>query len=135
MKLIWSWLGPKTLLFIAFAFTVFITVGSLISSNSIPDIQLNVSDKLVHSVSYFILVVLWFLFFISISNKKFTTILWGCSATAFFYGIIIEVIQGKFIDTRTAETLDVLANGLGILGAVLLLLFFQRKLINLKIEN
>lgn len=136
MKLIKNWLGPKSLLFIALTFTAFITVGSLISSTSIPDLHFQVSDKLIHSVSYFILVVLWFLFFFSITtDNKFYKILTICSIAAFIYGILIEVLQGKLIETRTADVLDVFANGLGILVAIMLLHFFQRKLIHLKNEN
>lgn len=136
MRLIKILLAPKVLFFTALLFTIFITVGSLISTSSIPKLKIALSDKLIHAVSYFIMMVLWFLYLISKFDKNnFKAFLIITALLAFIYGIIIEVIQGKLIKTRTADFMDVLANGLGIATAVFLLYFFQRKLLKLKSKN
>ncbi len=84
-------------------------------------------------MSYFLLVLLWFLF--GLSNYKttgFKKLLMIIACLSFAYGIIIEVLQGSLVETRTADIYDVLANGLGILTAVLVLIYFQTNLIKLK---
>lgn len=136
MRHIKNLLAPKFLLFLALSFTLFITVGSLISTSSIPKLKFAVSDKLIHAVSYFILMFLWSLFLVSQNKKRNFKFLIAITAVfAFIYGIIIEVLQGTLVETRTADVFDVLANGLGIVTAVLVLIFLQSNLIKLKSKN
>jgi VanZ family protein len=136
MRHIKNLLAPKVLFFLALSFTLFITVGSLINTSSIPNLKLAVSDKLIHGVCYFLLMLLWFLFVISnYKTAGFKKLLIITACLSFVYGIIIEVLQGTLVETRTADIFDVLANGLGILTAVFVLIFFQRNLIKLKSKN
>lgn len=136
MRHIKNLLAPKVLFFLALSFTLFITVGSLVSTSSIPKLKFAVSDKLIHAVSYFILMFLWSLFLVSQNKKRNFKFLIAITAIfAFIYGIIIEVLQGTLVETRTADIFDVLANSLGIVTAVLVLVFFQRNLIKLKNKN
>lgn len=136
MRLIKILLAPKLLLLLALLFTISITVGSLISTSSIPKFKVAVSDKLIHSVSYFILMVLWFAFVISKYKKvNYKVLLMITASLAFVYGIIIEVLQGVFTSSRTADIFDILANGMGIIFAAFLLIVFQRNFIKLKSKN
>lgn len=136
MRLIKILLAPKLLFLLALLFTVSITVGSLISTSSIPKFKVAVSDKLIHSVSYFILMVLWFAFVISKYKKvNYKVLLMITASLAFVYGIIIEVLQGVFTSSRTADIFDILANGMGIIFAAFLLIVFQRNFIKLKSKN
>lgn len=136
MRLIKILLAPKLLFLLALLFTISITVGSLISTSSIPKFKVAVSDKLIHSVSYFILMVLWFAFVISKYKKvNYKVLLMITASLAFVYGIIIEVLQGVFTSSRTADIFDILANGMGIIFAAFLLIVFQRNFIKLKSKN
>ena len=45
------------------------------------------------------------------------------------YGIIIEVLQGKFTVSREADVYDVLANSLGVFVAYLGFPFIKRKIL------
>lgn len=87
-------------------------------------------------MSYFILMVLWFAFVISKYKKvNYKVLLMITASLAFVYGIIIEVLQGVFTSSRTADIFDILANGMGIIFAAFLLIVFQRNFIKLKSKN
>jgi VanZ family protein len=136
MRHIRNLLAPKVLFFLALSFTLLITVGSLISTSSIPKVNFAVSDKLIHTVGYFVLMFLWSLFVISKYKKEsFNKLILITACFAFIYGIIIEVLQGTLTETRTTDIYDVIANALGIVIAVFVLVFFQSNLIKLKSKN
>jgi VanZ family protein len=136
MRHIKNLLAPKFLFFLALSFTLLITFGSLISSSSIPKIKFAVSDKLIHAVGYFVLMFLWALFVLSkYRSSSFLKRIFITASLTFIYGIVIEVLQGTLTKTRTTDIYDVLANGLGIMIAVFVLVFFQSNLIKLKSKN
>jgi len=136
MRHIKNLLVPKVLFFLALTYTFFITVGSLISTSSIPKVNFAVSDKLIHSMGYFVLMFLWSLFVISKYKKdSFNKLILITACFAFIYGIIIEVLQGTLTETRTTDIYDVIANALGIVIAVFILVLFQNNLIKLKSKN
>ncbi|WP_100614129.1 VanZ family protein [Confluentibacter citreus] len=84
------------------------------------------SDKLFHSLTYAILAFLWFnTFFFQFKKNKKVAIIYA-SIIAIIFGIIIEVLQGAFTATRQADVFDVLANSLGVLFTVSLLLLKNR---------
>ncbi|WP_339610630.1 VanZ family protein [uncultured Planktosalinus sp.] len=133
MKLIKSLLEPKLLLTGALLFTCFITYGSLTSTGSLPQLDYAVSDKLIHALSYFLLFLLWFFFWIIKSKEKKylrkTTLL---GVVVFSYGMVIEVLQGTLTAAREADFYDVIANGAGIFCAVLLVILIKKKILKLK---
>jgi len=110
-------LEHKYLIF-AICWTVIITFLSLVSFNEMPTIMVSVKgkDKIVHFVFYFIFVCGWF----KALNKKNSKNLIIVFFSAVIYGIIIEILQLLFTQTRGAELLDVLANSLGALSALIL---------------
>lgn len=105
-------------LFIAFLWTVLITVLSLISLGNIEEkININVpnKDKYVHFTFYFVFVVLWLLQIKQKPVKIKTQILILLSAIG--YGVFMEICQG-FTQTRTPDVMDVLANSTGAIAGL-----------------
>lgn len=106
-------------LFVAFLWTVLITILSLISLGNIED-KINIDvpnkDKYVHFTFYFVFVVLWFLQIKNkpVNSKKQIIIL----LSAIGYGIFMEICQG-FTQTRTPDIMDVLANSAGATAGLL----------------
>lgn len=113
-KYTWKTYIPASLWFLL------ILVGSLIPSNNIPDIQF--SDKLIHVIFYAIFAFLLFLA-VDQQNKKTNTLVsrWksvlliGVSA-----GAVVELIQMSLTESRSGEWLDVIANILGMLIALII---------------
>lgn len=93
---------------LAVAWTVLITVLSLISFERTPSfmLQLPFKDKIVHFIFYFVFVVLWCFGLHKTDKIKILLI-------AIVYGIIIEILQYVLTENRTADFYDVLANSLG----------------------
>lgn len=110
MKII-KHLSERKFLFLAITWTVFVTVASLVSFNSVPKVKVIGSDKVVHFLFYSVFVVLWSL------TKKQTYFKINYSLLIVFvaivFGIIIEILQGVLTKTRQADFYDVLANSLG----------------------
>jgi VanZ family protein len=78
-------------------------------------------DKLVHFGMFFLLTALfsWPLRLATIGNvaKKRWFLL--IAVVAFAYGIIIEFVQANFVPYRSYDNWDILADGIGCLGAYL----------------
>ncbi|MDC0862727.1 VanZ family protein [Flavobacteriaceae bacterium] len=113
-------------IFIAIFFTISITIGSLVKSDVIAIEIVSISDKTIHFIAYFFLMLSWlYVFFKKKSfskNVKFIFI--GCIV----FGIIIEIIQGVTTTYRTLSFLDVAANTLGVLFASTVFHFFEKKI-------
>ena len=113
-------------LFIAIFFTISITIGSLVKSDVIAIEIVSISDKTIHFIAYFLLMLSWlYVFFKKKSfskNVKFIFI--GCIV----FGIIIEILQGVTTTYRTLSFLDVAANTLGVLFASTVFHFFEKKI-------
>jgi VanZ family protein len=113
-------------LFIAIFFTISITIGSLVKSDVIAIEIVSISDKTIHFIAYFFLMLSWlYVFFKKKSfskNVKFIFI--GCIV----FGIIIEILQGVTTTHRTLSFLDVAANTLGVLFASTVFHFFEKKI-------
>ena len=78
----------------------------------LPDIPIFGVDKLVHFGLFFILS--YSIYKVpSLSDKKTLIVLLSCVILPFFYGILLELYQGAFVEDRTADPFDALANGLG----------------------
>jgi VanZ family protein len=111
---------------IAIFFTISITIGSLVKSDVIAIEIVSISDKTIHFIAYFFLMLSWlYVFFKKKSfskNVKFIFI--GCIV----FGIIIEILQGVTTTHRTLSFLDVAANTLGVLFASTVFHFFEKKI-------
>lgn len=83
-------------------------------------------DKIYHLVAYFFLAKSWLISFYKQEKSKLFVV-FAC----IFFGIIIEYIQSNFTSYRTGDMLDIIANTIGVLLALLSFnLIFKKKTIN-----
>lgn len=95
-----------------FGWLIFLTILSLIPS---PDISMNMSDKFLHFIGYFVTTAWACLIF---NQKKFFSI-FLCSLFIFSYSVAIEAVQ-YFLPPREFSFKDIIANLFGILSFVFL---------------
>lgn len=113
-------------IYIAVFFTICILFGSLVKSEFVVVESISVSDKIYHLIAYFLLMLSWLYAFFK--REKFEEnvkyIILGC----FIFGIIIEILQGVTTSYRTASYLDIVANTIGVLLAVVIFHVFEKKI-------
>ena len=113
-------------IYIAVFFTILITIGSLVKSETIALEIVLISDKTYHFIAYFLLMLSWL--YVFFKKKSFTQhvkyIIVGCIA----FGIIIEILQGITTTYRTSSFLDVVANTFGVVLASIVFHFFEKKI-------
>ncbi|WP_377714538.1 VanZ family protein [Pseudofulvibacter geojedonensis] len=86
------------------------------------DIKVPQFDKLVHFGIYFIFTLVWFAFFYNYS--KSTAVVKNMLKAAIWalvFGVVVEVLQSVNPNARSGDPLDVLANSIGIIVAVLII--------------
>lgn len=105
---------------IAFSLSVFVAVGSLIGTNSLPKQNFSISDKALHALAYFLLMWSWLIVFRKDRSFKSKLSIFMCLLV---FGIILEFLQGEMLLHRTADWKDVMAN---VIGLVLGLITFKR---------
>ncbi|WOD42091.1 VanZ family protein [Hwangdonia lutea] len=109
-----------------FIITVFYTLGlatvSLMTLNNLPNVGINFADKIFHFIVYSVLAYLWFsTFYFKFKYKKRKAI-WYAALFSIIFGIIIEVLQGSVTASRHSDVYDAIANTLGVLIMVSILL-------------
>ena len=102
----------KILLVIALLYTIALAVLSLLSSDDLPDVEVEYVDKFVHTIAYALLCLLWYSV---LKSFKFSKALLVAAAIAIIYGIILEVLQGTLTIHRSLDVYDAIANSLGAL--------------------
>jgi VanZ family protein len=93
---------------------------SLKNSNDLNKVRLfNIPefDKIVHFLMYFSLM---FVIIYESATSSLKKSLFLLALFPFFYGILIEILQGTLTTTRSASVFDAIFNTLGILMAVLI---------------
>ncbi len=116
-------LEPKPLLFIAVLYSCIISVLFFIPSPDLPKIEFSAADKIVHCLIYFILINLWLLYFFRKKNFQIDfKLMLVLLLSVLLYGIIVEILQGLFTDSRSADIFDVAAN---FTGSLLGIFFFK----------
>jgi VanZ family protein len=113
-------------IYIAIFFTISITIGSLVKSDFIVVKSISVSDKIYHLIAYFLLMLSWLYVFCKKETlqKNVKYVILGC----IIFGIIIEILQGIITSYRTASYLDIVANTIGVLLAVVIFHVFEKKI-------
>jgi len=111
---------------LALIWTTIVTILCLINNNEllIPKFEKN-TDKLGHMVFHIGITSLWYLYF----KYKFVNVkkaLIQAFLFSFVYGILIEVAQGLFTTTRSADILDVAANTTGALFVATTILLIEK---------
>lgn len=79
-------------------------------------------DKIYHSIAYFVLSITWLFAFQKTSQVKYIIVI-----LCIILGIIIEVLQSTLTIYRTGDYLDVLANSMGVILALVVFNLFFRK--------
>jgi VanZ family protein len=107
----------------AVGWTLLIFILCVVKSTELPVIAIANLDKVVHAFFHFVFVILWFLYFKEEVKSSYSTKAFVFAfALSVFYGIVIEVIQQIFTTTRAADVLDVVANLVGALVAVVVII-------------
>jgi len=112
-------------LYIAVIITISIGVLSLVKMPQ-KGLPIATSDKFLHFVAYFFLMITWLYTFQK--KEHFYKRIKYLIAACLLYGIILEVLQGGVTSYRTASYLDILANSIGIVFAVLAFHLFEKKI-------
>ena len=110
--------------------TVFVAYFCLTNSENLPQVEVLKFDGLGHFVFHFGITFLWFLFWKTTFNTENKFALLKGFLFSVFFGIIIELFQFYFIETRQGDLKDILANCYGALSAILVVkifLFFRNK--------
>ncbi len=113
-------------LFAAIGWTLLVFLLCLVSFNELPSVKIKAADKYVHFTFHFVFTLLWFLYLKIDAKSTFQTI----SRIVFFsvfFGVLIEVAQQFFTESRSADIFDVLANFTGALSAAILVLIFDSR--------
>ena len=110
-------------------FAIIITIAIIcLSLLKLPNTNNSYSniDKIYHLVAYFFLAISWLISFYKQEKSKLFVVF-----SCIFFGIIIEYIQSNFTSYRTGDMLDIIANTIGVILALLSFnLIFKKKTIN-----
>ncbi|WP_439131738.1 VanZ family protein [Polaribacter sp.] len=116
----------NNLIIIAIAITIGILCLSLIKVSNVPSMEIKNVDKVYHGIAYFSLTITWLFTFYKKPQKKYIVVV-----LCIFFGIIIEILQANLTAYRSGDLLDVLANSLGVLLALLIFnIFFKKNRVN-----
>ncbi len=127
IKLIKKLLGPRPLFYSGLLYTLAITVLFLLPAKDIPGVAIRFGDKWAHIFVFLILTLIWLLITLVKNWLTKYRVFW-VSFLALLYGIIIEALQERFFETRSADIWDVVADIVGILLAVLLFLIMKKRI-------
>ncbi|WP_300568646.1 VanZ family protein [Flavobacterium sp.] len=117
----------KKSFWLAFLWTLLILFLSLKTPSGESKFDFPNADKAVHFTFYFVFVVLWFKFLISI-KKEHLKYKVGLVFIAILFGVIIELIQHYFTTSRQGDIWDVVANSFGsLMGMIVISSFFKTK--------
>ena len=118
---------PKRIwLLAALGWSLFVAVLCLMQVSNMPQVGIPSADKYVHSVFHFLFTIFWFMHFNAISERGTVKNLILVFAFSVLFGVAIEFAQAYFTATRKAEAADVLANTMGALTAVVVILSIQK---------
>ncbi|TYA55176.1 VanZ family protein [Formosa maritima] len=113
----------KRALFFSILYTFLLATVSLITLDldDVEEIIPSFSDKLFHFLAYLLFTWLWFnTFFYRFNiNKKYS--IYRSIFVSVSFGIIIEALQHVITTTRNFDSLDIVANILGVLVAAILI--------------
>ncbi len=116
----------KQLLIISNLYSFALTTLSLVKVNDkLPSIEN--SDKVYHAIAYFIFMILWYYtFYFKFKLKKNKALLLAFIASVSF-GILMEILQGVLTKTRQSDVNDVIANTIGVILALLMLILLKKR--------
>lgn len=119
-------LKTKILLFAAVVYSISILILSLVKLQNVDIIKIENSDKIYHTTCYGLMTILWLAYFklkFKTGSIKKNLIL---AVAIITFGIIIEFLQLKLTTHRQFEWLDILANTIGVILGLVLVLILQK---------
>ena len=108
---------------LALLWTLGILAGCSIPGKDLPQVDLVSFDKVVHFVIFGGFGWLW----MRALRKPLIAKTWWVLTTGVAYAVLTEVYQGLLPFERTPDPNDALANALGLVAAVLLFRFFEKR--------
>ena len=118
-------LSKINLKLLAISYTLLIVVLSLSPiPRAIPGFKFLEMDKLIHLTMYFILILIWGFYLISF---KFSLI--KILFLTIFFGLLIETLQYLLPFGRNFDLGDIIANSVGAIIGIIILLFYKKKLL------
>ncbi len=121
-------LGAKTLKFLGIVYTLVLTLLLLFPSTDVPDLEVPFLDKIGHVSLFSFLVLIW-MTYSWVASEGVRSRIFQVGSLAFFYGIVIEILQELFFQPRTADIWDVVANSVGIVLGWLIFYVFRNIII------
>ncbi|MHB0755240.1 VanZ family protein [Polaribacter sp. M15] len=112
----------NNVILIAIIITIGILCLSLIKVSNVPSMEIKNVDKAYHSIAYFTLATAWLFSFYKKPQKKYTIVI-----SCIIFGIIIEALQMNLTVYRSGDLLDVVANSVGVLLALVVFNIFLKK--------
>jgi len=98
-------------------------MGSLLPQKQISKVDWTLSDKVLHVLMYMVFSATLYVFWIELKHRQSSRLILILSALCSIgYGILMEVLQYFCIEGRYGESLDVLANTIGVLITLSLIL-------------
>jgi len=112
---------------LAIGWTFLILVLCLVKFNKLPSVQVSGADKYVHFTFHFAFTLLWS-FYSRLRLGQWilkSSFIIVCLSVG--YGILIEILQETFTQTRKADIMDVAANATGAIIAFLAVVLYKLK--------
>ena len=135
-RLIKNLLAPKKLILLASLYSLFILVMSLARLNNLPKLNFNYADKVLHLGAYLFLNFLWLLASLKkeSKNQEIKKLIF-ISLAVIAFGIVIELLQYTLTNYRTLDFYDAMANTLGVIIALVVILLLRTRLRALILNN
>jgi len=127
-------LAVRVVLYISLAYTLLITILSLVRLGHISVGNFSPTDKMMHAGAYFVMAACWFFYFLVSrpDNYRFKKGFVKVSLLVIAFGMLIEVLQGALTRFREPDWADILANSFGVLLALGFFVLFLNSLKNVK---
>lgn len=116
----------RVLLILTICYTLVIAVLSLVNIKSLPKLGSSFDDKIFHALAYGVLALLWYS---TLNRLKIAKPIFITALVSIIYGIILEVLQGQLTIVRSLEMLDVLANCIGVIIALLFIIIRNKRIV------
>lgn len=122
-------LGHRSSVLVSTLYTIGLTVAFLLPVSDVPSLDIPLLDKWVHVLFHTVLAALWLISAYLADKSHFSSkVLALVLVICFFYGVAIEAVQHWFTATRTFDTDDILANGIGELAGLVAFKAVKKKL-------
>ena len=117
----------NTTLSLAIGWTFLILVLCLVKFNDLPSIKVSGADKYVHFTFHFTFTLVWGFYNRLRLGQWVLKSMLIIVCLSIVYGILIEILQETFTQTRKADVMDVVANSAGAISAFFVVVLWKLK--------